>query len=315
MNWTPIQQQALLNVIQRRNERDIIRRQLAQTTSELSSLQQQRNTLHDQWQQEQYDVDRLNRLSWVSVFYTLLNRKEQQLSQEEAEAQQARLQYDAITDTLTTLQQQHDSQQTRLTSFSHVDTDYEQLTSTKRLVLNTGQRVGYEPYQNQLAVLTNSTLLMQELEEAHQAGLKALDEVTHLTKLLSQARTLGTWDLLGGSVLSSAMKYNKLDAVRDQSYRVTRQLQQFRAEYADLNRTFMADWQFDNGATRFVDIFFDNIFTDASVQSRISHAHETAQALENELITAIGTLKSETEQAVERARQEAEKLQLLLETL
>lgn len=315
MTWTPEQQQDLLRIIQRRNERDRLRQQQTQTRTELEKLRQQQATLRSQWENERADVDRLNRLSWASVYYALLNRKEEQLSQEEAEAQQAQLRYDAITAALTKRRQQLESQQTQLADYYDVDTDYEQRIGTKRVLLTNSLGNAYQPYKQQLASLTASNLLMQELQEAHAAGLRALDEVIALNRLLNQARNLGTWDMLGGSTLSSVMKYNKLDAVREQSYRVTHTLQQFRAEYADLNRSFTADWQFDQGTTRFVDIFFDNIFTDAAVQSRIRQAHETAQALGNQLVSAIETLKNQIEQAVEQNWREADKLQLLLMNL
>ena len=313
MTWTPEQQQDLLRIIQRRNERDRLRQQQTQTSIELEKLRQQQANLRSQWENEQADVDRLNRLSWASVYYSLLDQKEKQISQEEAEARQAQLRYDAVTAALTNIQQQLESQQIRLTDYESIDADYKQLTATKRVLLTNSLSNAYQPYKQQLASLTASNLLMQELEEAHAAGLRALDEVIPLNRLLNQARNLGTWDMLGGSTLSSVMKYNKLDAVREQSYRVTHTLQQFRAEYADLNRSFMADWQFDQGATRFVDIFFDNIFTDAAVQSRIRQAHETAQTLEYGLVSAIETLKNQMDQAVEQNRWEADKLQLLLE--
>ena len=315
MAWTPTQQETLINTIQRRNERDRLQQQLTQTTTELKKQQQEQARIASGWEKEQADVNRLNRLSWASVFYDLIDRKAQQLTKEEAEVQQARLRYDAITASVTHLQQQHDSQQTRLSAYDGIDAAYHQLINEKQFFIATGTDAAYEPYKQQLTVFTTRNHHMQELTEAYTAGREALQEVMLLNSLLSQARTLGTWDALGGSVISSAMKYTKLDDVKEQSYRVSHRLQQFRAGYADLNQQFMADWQFDQGLTRFVDIFFDNIFTDWSVQSRIRNAQATAQALERHLVDAISALKSQVEQAVGQSRQEADKLQLLLEKL
>ena len=313
MNWTTAQQETLLNAIQRRNERAILEKQLSQTKTELANRQQEQTALRQQWQEEQADVDRLHRLSWASVWYDLLNRKDEQISKEEAEAQQARLRYDAIGASIDTLKNQKANQENKLADCRNVNDDYERLIGEKRIALSYAFDKAGQQYQQYLTELTEGNRYLQELDEAHKAGMNALDEVVHLVNLLGNARNWGRWDMLGGSTISSAIKYNKLDDVRDQSYRVTQRLAQFRAEYADLNQAFLADWRFDDNLTRFVDIFFDNIFTDWSVQNRIHSALQTAQVLENQLIKAITSLKSQVEQGVEQTKQKADTLRQFLE--
>lgn len=74
-----------------------------------------------------------------------------------------------------------------------------------------------------------------------------------------------------------------------------------------------ADWQFDHGLTRFADIFFDNIFTDWSVQNRIGQAQQDARLLENKLVFAIGKLKTEIEKTVIDNQDRATELRSFLE--
>ncbi|MBN8823774.1 MULTISPECIES: hypothetical protein [unclassified Spirosoma] len=314
MNWTAAQQEALLDVIRRRNERDHLQKQLERTQAELTTRQQQQANLRTEWQAEQADVDRLDRLSWASLYYDLLNTKEKQRSKEEAEAQQARLRYDVVTASVDELTQQLAEQKNRLTAYATVDTDYDRFIQEKRIALSFSAGYVGNQYQQRLDNLMAQNRQWQELEEAHKAGLQALNEVFRLRKLLEQARNWGTWDMLGGSTIASIAKYQKLDDVRDQSYRVTQSLERFRAEYADLNQAFLTEWRFDHTTTRFVDIFFDNIFTDLSVQSRIRSAAQTAQALENQLVNEISRLKKQVEQEVDQARQTSDALQKFLET-
>lgn len=313
MGWTGAQQLSLLTVIQRRNERHVLQQQLERTKAELIIRQQEQTTLRSQWQDEQADVDQLHRLSWASLFYDVLNKKEEQISKEEAEAQLARLRYGVVSATVDDLQQQRADQESRLTQSAAVEADYEQLMGEKRITLSLSLGTAGTQYQQHLGDLTQQNKYLQELDEAHRAGLHALDETSHLRKLLEQARNAGTWDLLGGGALLSAIKYRRLDDVRDQSYRVARSLETFRAEYADLNQAFMADWQFDHNLTRFVDIFFDNSFTDWSVQARINTALQTAQALENQLVSAVEALKISIERSVDQTKQKADELQRFLE--
>lgn len=314
MNWPIAQQEALLDVIRRRNERNQLQKQLERTQTDLATRQQQQAALLNLWQREQADVDRLDRLSWASIYYDLLNTKERQRSQEEAEAQQARLRYDVVSASVEELTQQLTEQQTRLTTYATVDADYDRFIQEKRIALSFSAGYVGSQYQQRLDKLTEQNHQLQELTEAHRAGLQALDEVFRLRKLLEQARNWGTWDMLGGSAFASMVKYQKLDDVRDQSYRVTQRLERFRAEYADLNQAFLTEWKFDHNFTRFVDIFFDNIFTDLSVQSRIRSATQTAQALENQLVNEITKLKAQLEQGVELAKQKSDDLQHFLET-
>ncbi|SOD99540.1 hypothetical protein [Spirosoma fluviale] len=315
MTWTTAQQDALQNAIQRRNERNILQNQLAQTKTELAKRQQEQAVLLDQWRNEQADVDRLNRLSWASLYHDLLNQKEQQLTKEEAEAQHARLRYDAICATVIALQQQCKDQEKRLPGFSDVDQLYEQLIESKREALLNSSDAVREQYQQHLTTLIHNNHYAQELTEAKGAGIQALQEVRQLGQLLDEARTWGTWDMLGGSTISSMIKYRKLDEVRDQSQQVAYSLQQFRREYKDVDSTFLPDWTFDNNLTRFVDIFFDNIFTDWSVQSRINEARTTAQTLEDHLVTAIAELQNQQDKSTEQTKQLSDQFQRFLETV
>lgn len=315
MNWTPAQQKALLHAIQRRNEWAVLKRQLDQTITDIDSRQEELAVLGQQWQDEQADVDQLHRLSWASVWYDLLNRKEQQISKEEAEVQQARLRCDAVSATISALKKQQVIQRRKLTDYSKANDDYEGLIGEKQIALSNAFSKAGRQYQDYVADLTNENQHLQELNEAHAAGMKAFDEVKTLVDLLNQAGTWGMWDIFGGSAISSAVKYGKLDDVRNQSHRVTRRLTRFRSEYADLNKKFLADWKFDDKTTRFVDIFFDNIFTDLSVQKRILAALKTAEALEDQLIVTLVALETQQELAIEQTNQKADELQRFLETV
>ncbi|MCX6217060.1 hypothetical protein [Spirosoma sp.] len=315
MNWTTAQQDALQHAIQRRNERDILQKQLVQTKAELGKRLLEQAALLDQWRDEQADVDRLNRLSWASLYHDLLNQKGQQISKEEAEAQQARLRYDAICATVSTLQQQCANQEKRLPDFNDVNSVYEQLIERKREALLNSSDAVRDQYQQHLTALIHNNHYAQELTEAKGAGAQALQEVMQLRKLLDEAHTWGTWDMLGGSTISSIVKYRKLDEVRDQSERVAQRLQLFRSEYGDINQTFRSDWTIDNNLTRFVDIFFDNIFTDWSVQARINEAREAAKTIENQLVAALTELERQLAQSAEQTKLQSDEFQRFLETV
>ena len=108
----------------------------------------------------------------------------------------------------------------------------------------------------------------QEIHEAIHAADDALAALRRAEKSLSGAGGWGIWDMLGGGFFSSLMKHSRIgDAQRDLE-EAQRALARFRNELADLGR--VAEINLDmGGLLRFADFFFDNIFSDMMVQSKI----------------------------------------------
>ncbi|OIN56137.1 hypothetical protein [Arsenicibacter rosenii] len=293
MHWTAAQQEQLLAVISQRNTRDHIARQLAQSEALARQLDTDLRAQYDIWQREQADVDRLQRLSWASLYYDFLNRKEQQLTKEEAEARQAHARFDSINAGLeATRARCHDLQQ-QLTPFSTVDADYDYLIRQKQQAMASRTDETARQYQQQLDEVERLDRKQNELTEAEHAGKMLLNEVLRLNKLLAEARSRGNWDLFLNSSLISYAKYQTLDEVRDQTFAVNHRLKLFQQEYADLGRTTALNLLLTSNMTRFVDIFFDNIFTDWAVQSRIEKAQSASLSLENQLIPVLTSIQEE----------------------
>ena len=313
MHWTSAQQEQLLAVISQRTSRDHIRRQLTQSESLAKQLDADLKAQYDSWQREQADVDRLQRLSWASLYYDFLNRKEQQLTKEEAEAQQAHARFDSINATLeATRARCHDLQQ-QLAPFSTVDAAYDSLIRQKQEAMARRTDETARRYQRQVEETERLDRKQKELVEAEQAGKLLLNDVMRLNKLLAEARSRGNWDLFLDSSLISYAKYQTLDKVRDQTFAVNHRLTLFQQEYADLGRTAPLNQLLTSNTTRFVDIFFDNIFTDWAVQSRIEKAQSAGRTLEDQLIPVIKSIQEEIIQLNARHTEQLAQLSGFLE--
>ncbi len=313
MTWTSDQQTKLLALIRQRSERDVLRNQLKHTEADLNQQQIQQQQLYDQLLQEEQDVDRLERLSWATLYYNLLNRREEQLTKEQAEAEVVLSRYEETKAYGTDLQSRKTELLEKLAVYAHVDNDYDALIQQKTGTLLVQQGDLNEQYKARISALTLTDKHLRELEEAHTAGLKALNEVIQLVQFVGEARSLGNWDMFTKSVVFSMQKYQKLDQVKHQSYRVSWHLKQFKSEFADLNQTTDANWEFDDGLTQFVDIFFDNFFTDWSVQRRIERLEHEASMLEMKLVHSLKMLKKELEQAITANQNRGNELRLFLE--
>lgn len=313
MTWTSDQQTNLLALIRQRSERDVLSNQLKRTEADLNQQQIQQQHLYNQLLQEEQDVDRLERLSWATLYYNLLNRREEQLTKEQAEAEAALSHYETVKEYVADLQARKDELLAKLDVYAHADTNYDVLIQQKTGMLLQWQGAVNERYKSHVSSLSVADKQLRELEEAHNAGLKALNEVMQLVHFAGEALSLGNWDMFTKSVVFSMQKYQKLDQVKHQSYRVSWHLQQFKSEFADLNQTTDANWKFDDGITQFVDIFFDNFFIDWSVQRRIERLGHDASMLEMKLVHILKILKKELEHAITENQNRGNELRLFLE--
>jgi hypothetical protein len=96
---------------------------------------------------------------------------------------------------------------------------------------------------------------------------------------LDRASGWSTYDtFFGGGAISSAMKHSRLDEAAQQAAYADRCLLALRTELADVGVAGPTAPQLQiDGLTRFVDVWFDNIFTDFSVRGRIKDAQSNVE--------------------------------------
>ncbi len=109
--------------------------------------------------------------------------------------------------------------------------------------------------------------------------------------------------IISGSITSSLAKYQKLDELRAQSHRLTHYVTAFQSRYHNLNQPSTLDLTFADTTTRVIDIFFDNIFTDASVHTRIRQAVTDSRKLAHQLIFASDAVKRQINETTARISQ------------
>lgn len=108
----------------------------------------------------------------------------------------------------------------------------------------------------------------KEIHEAINAADDALIALRNAEKSLSSAGNWGIWDMLGGGMISTFFKHDKINRAQEELEEARNRLRIFRNELADLGST--ADFDLDvGGFLRFADYFFDDFFSDWMVQSKI----------------------------------------------
>ena len=221
-----------------------------------------------QWDREQRDVDRLERVSLSSVWASLRGSKEDDLDREKAEAAAARFKLQEAERQLDEIRFEIRDRQDRVDADADCETRYE----TVLLEKEQEYRAKDPALAARLADIEQRELQIvsrhKELQEAINAGDRALFQIDAALEKLSDAESWSALDLFGGGLLTDMMKYSNMDEAQYLMERVQSDLWRYRAELADVAQTVSFDLQ-SGSVLRMADYFFDNIFTDWAVRDRI----------------------------------------------
>lgn len=265
--------------------------------------------------EEQEDVERLSG-GFLSVYYAVIGKKEEMLEKERAEALKASMQYDAARAELERVQQEIDRLEWERKEYDDYEREYsktldEKLAFLRESSAHAGRIVEME---EKIAYLDHQ---IGEIDEAECAGRRALSQMEKIEESLNSAEGWGTWDMLGGGMLSTMIKHGHLDDAQEGIKALEGLLNRFRTELADV--TIQTDLRADvDGFLRFADWFFDGFFVDWMVLSRIQESKgslnsarrqvervmEQLRSMRREMTAAQEQLRAEIRRMAEEAGQE-----------
>ena len=135
--------------------------------------------------------------------------------------------------------------------------------------------------------------LIIEINEAIEAGNDALSALTDAGYALHEAESYSTWDtFLGGGFMATALKHEKLGETNSSLHLAQIALQRFSNELLDIkdmrNEALLID---TDGFVKFADYFFDNIFTDWSIHSKISTSMNQISRVQDDVNNTIRELQ------------------------
>ena len=116
--------------------------------------------------------------------------------------------------------------------------------------------------------------LLTEIHEAIAAGKEAQHKLVEAAQALHKAKDYSTWDtFLGGGLIATALKHEKLDKSNSYLHSAQIALQRFQNELLDIQEMKHGTLEIDtDGFVKFADYFFDDIFSEWSIHSKISTA-------------------------------------------
>lgn len=119
----------------------------------------------------------------------------------------------------------------------------------------------------------SNELVKKELQEAINAGNRALRSLYAAKEKLSSARNWGIFDMLGGGLISDLVKHSKMNDAASLMEDAKHDLAIFQKELGDIHSTPNLQMEIGN-FLNFADYFFDGLVADYLVQSKISEARD-----------------------------------------
>ena len=260
---------------------------------------------------EREDVEKLEKGGLRALLLSLTGDREVRLSKERREALAAKLQYDQAQRDLEDLDGRigvllREKDGLRIDRIRRDALLEEKGELLKALGGETGARLAR--LDQQLDELEHQR---REVGEAISAGRTAESALSAVLNSLDSAEDWGTWDMLGGGLLTTMAKHGHLDDAQAGIGWAQQCLSRFRTELADVRDMELPQVQVGEFAT-FADYFFDGFFMDWMVQSKIQDAQEGVSEVHVRVLNALRNLEQmDQELAGRQAGLESERKELL----
>lgn len=279
----------LIDVLARKRRKEKLERGLVAVQTELRQVSSRLEALHAQLTKEKVDVEKLERTSLTALFYSVLGGREEQFEKERQELLHAQLRYQQVKHQVEALQRDREYLRRQIGDLAGVEEEYQALLAEKETLLRqSNQAVAGELLEiaGQNADLTSQ---MKEVSQAIRAGESVLAGLEIVLDLLGSAQNWGVWDMLGGGLISTAVKHDRIDRARQGIREVQERISRFKREITDVR-----DVELDidiGGFETFADYFFDGLIVDWVVQSKIETSRERAKGAKEVMRQAIRSLQ------------------------
>lgn len=283
----------LTEAIQMVKEHEKLQHRLHTTQQMLDKERNRYDDLKKQLALENRDVEKLDGFTLNNLWHTLRGTKEVAKRKEQEEYLAAKMKFDAASTTVTMLESDSTRLEEQLTAMGNPELEYQQAIQAKENVL----LVSGQPEACHLFELSEKAGKLQaeqkELQEAIDAGEKTIAALSHVKESLSSAESWGVVDILGGGLLTTAIKHSHIGDARDKVEKAQQMLCKFNRELADIKNTRIIE--ISNISTA-ADFLLDGLLFDIIVQSQINTAMKQTNELQHEVKCMIQHLLEIKEQ-------------------
>ncbi len=244
---------------------------------------------------EDMEVEKLEEKSILHLFHSILGNYEEKISKEKQEAMAARLKYDQASIDKERIDKDILALEDEKAKYRGSNERYQQLMKKKKEYILAENSERSESIFERTIRIDKINNQIREIEEAIRAGRNALNHLELASGSLESAEGWGTWDLIGGGLLTDMMKHSHIDDAKAEVEETHAALMDFRTELADIKMSCDITFNTD-GFGKFADFYFDGLIADWCMQSRIEESHESVSTairqIEN-VLSKLEDMKSE----------------------
>ncbi len=257
-------------------------RQLAVQRDRLSDL-------YRQLEKENRDVEELERASFSSLLARITGQMEQKMEKEVQEARIVELRFNDAKRVEKELLYELTKLKEEQYSLRNVKEEYKIALSMKRDQLSPSQLEEMDRLQDELHDCQST---IKESKEALAAGEEAKELVEQAQRSLSSAQNWGIVDMIGAlDFIADMAKYQKINEAKQLMNELQMALRRFKTELVDVN--FDAGFVVNiSSFDTMMDFFFDNMFFDFMVQSKINDAKRQMDGIYDQINNIMAELES-----------------------
>ncbi|XZJ87629.1 hypothetical protein ACSXCD_02565 [Clostridium perfringens] len=293
--------------------KEILEKRNLSLENELNSKEKELGELEKSLNKELKDVQKLKSLSFSNLISNILRNKDEKLEKEEREYLEAKLKYDNFKFKVEKLRYDVEENKNRLGQLINIEGKYKDLISEKRELVkkfNLNIRDEIIEIENEIKdLLSNKTEISEALREANNCLM--ISEET--LKSLRRAKNWGIYDIVGGGMISSAIKHNRIDDAKTYMERLSYSVDRLNKELGDVDTSIFNEGLNISGFSYTFDIFFDNIFSDFSVQGEINDSLYKIEDFRNKVLNLIRKLEEKENSVGLKVNLLNDKLERLIE--
>ena len=302
----------LARIVEQKRLKQKLERDLYAVETELQDKSARFASLSLQLDKEKVDVEKLEHMSLTTLFYSVLGNREQQLEKERQELLSAQLAYQQTKHQVKFLEQERISLMQQLAGLADIESEYEILLSEKEHLLRQSNQIVANELIELSEQIANLNSEVKEITEAITAGNSVISGLEQIIESLESAKNWGTWDMLGGGFVATAIKHSEVDEARNGINDVQAKMSQLTRELADVRKGIELQIDFTEFES-FADFFLDGLIFDWIVQSKIVDSLEQSKKAKDIVAQAVKELEGLIEIAQNKNSDLKEKRVLIIE--
>lgn len=253
--------------------------------------------LERQLNKEKKQMDDLNKLSISNIFTSIFKNKKSKKENQEKEYLDAKVKYEKQLLIVNSLREKIKIKRNELDKIENCEEEYDKLMDEKINVLKLqGDYFTKEKIRLLDEKLNEYLKINEDIRKTHKIGKNLLEEVKLAKHDLECSKKWGKVDMVAKDSMSSIAKQNKIRKVKLKFENIEKLINQFNKELEGIK---INNLEFSN-ITFAMDIFFDNIFTDISVQRQINDSIEDIERLEDKVQNSLYKLQIKNEEVIKK---------------